>query len=143
MRFLAVCAVFLVVVAAAGAATEKRTNACLKAHHVLTAPRAPRGVTRFGVHVEQFESFAFHGVPKKTYDSGSLIFERNAAAAARAKQTLYSRYAAFEIKHSSESPYRIRLDLRDTEEVIGNVVVVWNNYPQHAVAKSILRTCLR
>jgi hypothetical protein len=133
----------LVLVASAAAATQKRTNACLKAHHVLVVSRSPKEVTRFGVHVLHFESFSFHGVPAKVYDNGSLIFEPSAAVAVRAQKTLYSRLAAFEIKHSGASPYSIRLSLRRTEFVIGNVVVVWNNYPQKLVAKRVLRACLR
>jgi hypothetical protein len=96
------------------------------------------------VRVLQYESFSFHGVPRRVYDNGSLIFEKNAAFAVQAQKTLYSRLAAHEIKLSAgnESPYRIRLDLRQTELVIGNVVVVWNNFPQHRSAKSVLRACL-
>ena len=130
--------------ASAAAATQKRTNACLKAHRVLTAPRPLKDVTKFGVRALQFESFSFHGLPPKVYDSGSLIFEKNAAAAVTAQHTLYSRLAAYEIRlgKGKVSPYTIRRNLRRTEAVVGNVVVIWNNYPQKASAKTILRGCL-
>ena len=135
----------LALVAAASAATQKKANACLTAHHVLLKPEPAKTVTRFGVHVQSLESFSFHGVPRKVYDSGSLLFEPTAAAAAKAQHTLYSRLAAYEIKLSNGkvSPYRIRLNLRRTQAVIGNVVVLWNNYPQKVVAKTVVRGCLR
>ncbi len=144
MKLAAAVVVALVLAAAAAAATQKRANACLRAHHVLTKPVARKTVTRFGVRVLQIESFSFHGVPAKTYDNGTLIFERDAKTAAQAQRTLYSRFAAYEIKHSNGKvgPYTIRLDLRRTETVIGNAVVIWNNYPQHAKAKAVLRGCL-
>jgi hypothetical protein len=143
LRLIAVCGLALVVAASAFAGTPTKASRCLKAHHVLVAAKSPKSVTKFGVHVEKLESFSFHGVPAKVYDNGTLIFEKNAAAALKAKNTLYSRFAAFEVKHSPASPYRIRLDLRNTEVVVGNVLVVWNNYPQKAVAKRTLFACLR
>ena len=140
-----IVALALALVASAAAATQKKTSACLKAHHVLLKPEAAKTVTRFGVHVESLESFSFHGVPPKVYDSGSLLFEPTAAAALQAQHTLYSKLAAYEIKLSKGKvpPYRIRLNLRRTELVVGNVVVLWNSYPQKAAAKAILRGCLR
>jgi hypothetical protein len=145
LRLAAVCVVALVAAASAAASTQKRTTTCLKAHHVLVAAKSPRSVTRFGVRVLKLESFSFHGMPAKVYDSGTLIFERTAAEAVHAQRTLYSRFAAFEIKRSGGniSPYRIRLNLRRTEFVRGNVVVVWNSYPQKRAAKRILYGCLR
>lgn len=110
---------------------------------MLVAAKPAKSITKFGVHVEKLESFSFHGVPAKVYDNGSLIFEKNAAAALKAKNTLYSRFAAFQIKHSPASPYTIRLNLRRTEAVVGNVVVLWNNYPQKRVARRTLSACLR
>jgi len=143
LKLVAVAALALVLAATASAATQKRALACLKAHHVLVAAKSPRAVTRFGVKVLKLESFSFHGIPRKVYDSGTLLFERNAATALQAKNTLYSRFAVFEIKHSAVSPYRIRLNLRRTQFVVGNVVVIWNNYPQKRVAKRTLYACLR
>ncbi len=137
--------VALAATATAAAATEPRANTCLHAHRVLTKPVAKKTVTRFGVRVLQIESFSFHGVPPKAYDNGTLVFERDAKTAAQAQRTLYSRFAAYEIKHSNGKvgPYTIRLNLRRTEAVVGNAVVIWNNYPQHAKAKAVLRGCLR
>lgn len=143
LRLLAVSGLALVVAATAIAATPTKATRCLEAHHVLVAVQSPKAVTKFGVHVEKLESFSFHGVPANVYDNGTLIFEKNAAAALKAKSTLYSRFAAFQIKHSSVSPNRIRLDLRNTEVVVANVLVVWNDYPQKAVAKRTLFACLR
>lgn len=145
LRLLAVTVAALALVAPAAAATQKRANACLKAHHVVTKPVAKTTITRFGVRVLALESFSFLGKPAKVFDNGTLIFERNATTARQAQRTLYSRLAIYEIKHSNGSvgPYTIRLNLRRTESVIANVVVIWNNYPQHAKAKSILAGCLR
>ena len=144
LKLAGICAVALVVAATAGAATPKRTIACLKAHHVLVAAKSPKAVTRFGVHVSKLEAFSFHGLPARVYDSGTLLFEPTAAVAVKAQKTLYSRLAAFEIKQSggNVAPYTIRLNLRRTEVVRGNVVVVWNSYPQKRVAKRILYGCL-
>jgi hypothetical protein len=134
----------LALAASAAAATEKHTNACFKAHQVLTKAVAKKTVTRFGVPVLAIESFSFHGAPAKVYDNGTLLFERDAKTAVRAQHTLYSRLAAYEIKHGNGTvgPYTVRLQLSRTEAVIGNVVVIWNNYPQHPAAKRILAGCL-
>lgn len=145
MKLAAAIAVALVLAASAAAATEKRTNACFKAHQILTKAVAKTTVTRFGVRVLAIESFSFHGAAAKVFDNGTLLFERDAKTAVQAQRTLYSRLAAYEIKqgNGSVSPYRIRLNLRNTQDVVGNVVVFWNTYPQHRAAKRILADCLR
>lgn len=145
MKLVAAVIAGLVLAASAAAATEKRANACFKAHQILTKPVAKNTVTRFGVRALAIESFSFHGAPAKIFDNGTLLFERDAKSAVQAQHTLYSRLAAYEIKHGngSVSPYRIRLNLRNTQDVVGNVVVFWNNDPQHRAAKRILAGCLR
>ena len=141
---LALCCVLLLALSAtaAGATTEKRTNACLKRHHVATGPRPLKEVTRFGIRVVRYEGFSFRGVPPKVYDNGALIFERTHAIAVTVQKNLFKRLAAFQIAHSQDSPFHIYETLRHTEQVIGNVVVVWSNDPQKLAAKRILRGCL-
>lgn len=143
MRPLALCCVVgLALAASASAATTKHANACLKAHHVVIGPRSVKEVTAFGVRLLHYEGFSFIGRPSTVYDNGSLIFNRTHAAALRARTKLDAGLLAAAVAQGA-SPSPVQKHLGETHFVIGNVVVLWNDYPQTPVARTILARCLR
>jgi hypothetical protein len=143
VKLLALCCVAaLAVAASASAATTKRANACLKAHHVVIGPRSAKEVTVFGVRLLHYEGFSFIGRPPTVYDNGSLIFNRSHAAALRARAKLNAGLLAAAVAQGA-SPSPIEKHLAETHFVIGTVVVLWNDHPQTRIARTILARCLR
>jgi hypothetical protein len=134
---------------AAGAATASSayrpgpTNACLAKHHVLLTPHKTAWANSIGMPVTSIESIVFMGYPIGVLDTGTLLFAKNAAGAHAAAQAYFAYYLAYDVKQHHGTRKQIAASLNAMDEVIGNVFVPWNNFPQSAGARRVLKNCLR
>jgi hypothetical protein len=112
-------------------------------HHVLLTPHKLAWANSIGMPVTSIESIVFTGFPSGALDTGTLLFAKDAAGARAAARAYFTYYLAYDVKQHQGTRKQIAAELNAMDEVIGNVFVPWNNFPQSAAAQHVLKSCLR
>jgi hypothetical protein len=117
---------------------------CLRSHRLLISDE-PRGqFDALRIKVSRAIYFAFTGHPDGYLDSGSLLFSSGNKAARGIENRLLESSVTKTLKSTPNiDTRRLRRLLEQEQDVVGNVIALWNTRPPPERARRIVLGCLR